>query len=147
LKRERAHQKNLKDGSTTRYVTALEFPACRIITDGCAGCYCEQGAKMTNRTKGRIISGAFLVIIMAAFHHHVIFKNNQMGREAFIVKMGDRFDKFYAHPTTWGYTLGVNFALFGGMLTMYEFVAFGITKILNKLSPNSTSTLPPVISN
>jgi hypothetical protein len=101
------------------------------------------GTEMRNETKGKIISAVVVVIVMAAIYRYLGFQNRQMGREAFLIKEGARFDRYFSHPRPWGLTLATSLVLFGGILLVYELLSIGTAKLLDELFPSATSNAPP----
>jgi hypothetical protein len=69
-----------------------------------------------------------------------------MGKEAFLAKEAERFDRDYATPRPVGfYAIGGTFLL-GSCFILYELIALGALEILNKCSKEDTSrgSPPPV---
>jgi hypothetical protein len=101
---------------------------------------------MNNNVRSRLIS-AVIVIIFAGFLGHAgALHRSQLGKEAFLAKQAERFDKFYVTPHSVGFYIFGSAIVFGGGLVVYELIALGILTILSKCSKEEASAgLPPPI--
>jgi hypothetical protein len=85
-----------------------------------------------NRLSGKIISAMVLTILLAMGVHQYAVKLRQMDRAEYLAEQGRRYDRQHAHPD---YLVVQIFAcgfLVGGTLVVYEVLAFGAFKLLNK---------------
>ena len=93
----------------------------------------------------KVLSAAFLGVLLGLHFHHTWSQERFLGRESYLVRQGQHFDRFLAVPHS---TLGT---IFGGLVAVaivvgvYELIALGISKLFgnssgpNKIPPGATS--------
>ena len=82
-----------------------------------------------------------MLAILAAFAMHVAELNEiQMGREAYLAKMAGRFDRHAAHPTSMVGIVIACLIIYGIGVVVYELIAFGIRKMLERLHPDGSNS-------
>lgn len=89
--------------------------------------------------KHRIIGGAIAVMIigfvMALAMHHDEVNRGQLGREEFLAKQGERYDKYFAKSDPFGREVIQCVIASGLFVGAYELVALGISWTLRRLDP------------
>ena len=88
---------------------------------------------MKAQIPARIITASLFGVLMAGYMHHEHFKGSQMGREEFLIKQGQRFDRHFAKPDSIVLEAFVCLVIAGFGFGTYELVALGISKALKPL--------------
>jgi hypothetical protein len=87
---------------------------------------------MKPRTISKLIAIVFSGILLGGAVHHAHVKRGQLGREDFLAKQADRFDKFYVKPPHIAVEMLVCVIMAGGAVGAYELVVFGLSKLFKK---------------
>jgi hypothetical protein len=98
---------------------------------------------MKNQVKSRIISAALLAVIFAFFIHLDALRRGRLGREVFLERQGERYDRHYAHPDSFISEIPVGIVFVGGLYGVYELLALGVFKVLKAMSPDKSGGSPP----
>ena len=91
---------------------------------------------MNNRVSGRIVSAMLLAIMMALGVHQYILKLGQTDRAAYLAGQAQSYDRLVAHPLNIIALVVVCAFVVGGAVALYELLALGAYKMLNKVSMN-----------
>jgi hypothetical protein len=87
---------------------------------------------MKPRVIGRIISAIILAVLFGLYMHHDYVVRGQMGRDVFLAKQAARFDRHFANPDPVVVQLIATVILFGIFFSVYELIAFVLSKIFEK---------------
>jgi len=90
-------------------------------------------------TIGRILTAVIIGVLFAGALHFDHLKGSKMGREEFVVRQGERFDRQFAKPEPVALELFVGVFLAGCLFGTYELVAFGIAKTLKSIGKSEDS--------
>lgn len=85
-----------------------------------------------NRISGKIISALVLTVLLAVAVHQYTAKQMQTDRAEFLAAQGRRYDRQHTHPQSLPALVFASGVLVGGAVVMYELVAFGAGKLLNR---------------
>jgi len=86
---------------------------------------------MEHRTLSRVLSAALFAVLAGAASHRFAEKQREMGKDAFLARQEQRFDRFYAEPGNgrpqyWA-------AVFtAGLFGAYELLALGIHRLIRR---------------
>jgi len=81
----------------------------------------------------RLITLGIFAFFLAAVSHFYHSKVGEQGRDAFLAHQADRFDRFYAHPSSIVLELIAVLFMLGFLFVAYEVVAFVVLKILEQI--------------
>jgi hypothetical protein len=91
---------------------------------------------MSNRVSGRIVSALLLAVMMALAVQQYILKLGQTDRAAYLSEQAQNYDQHVAHPLNIIALVVVCAFVVGGAVALYELLALGAYKMLNKISMN-----------
>lgn len=94
---------------------------------------------MKSHVIGKFLSIAVLIMLLSLAMHHYQVSNGQLGREAYLAKQAERFDKHYAKPDPLVFdVIGCMFLtlpLFG----IYEGIAWVVSRTFKGMDADSGS--------
>jgi hypothetical protein len=91
---------------------------------------------MSYRVSGRIVSALLLTVVTAMAVHQYIAKLGQTDRTAYLAEQAQNYDRLVAHPLNIIALVVVCAFVVGGAIALYELLALGAYKMLNKVSMN-----------
>jgi hypothetical protein len=95
---------------------------------------------MNHNIKSRLFSAALLVAIVCFFFHYSYFKQQHLGKEAFLENQSKEYDySDYAHQYSFSTDFYAIIVVIGGLFAVYEVLAFGFCRVLKKrISPDES---------
>jgi len=94
---------------------------------------------MNHNIKSRLFSAALLVAIVCFFFHYSYFKQQHLGKEAFLENQSKQYDySDYAHQYSFSADCFAITVVIGGLFAVYELLAFGFCRALNRMSPDES---------
>jgi hypothetical protein len=94
---------------------------------------------MKSRIIGKAVSVVIVSMLLAWVMHHYQTSRGQMGREEYLAKQAERFDKHYARPDSFMLDLMGCMFLAVPLLGAYEGMAWVISKTLKGMDEESDS--------
>jgi hypothetical protein len=91
---------------------------------------------MNNRTLSRWIAAGLMVLVLAGAVYLDQGRRGQMGREEFLAKEADRYDRFYVKPDLGRDIFGA-LLVSGTFLAIYEIVGYGTLAFLDTVRPEN----------
>jgi len=95
---------------------------------------------MNYKILSKIISAGVLGTVQGLYVHADYVHNSQLGRNAFLLKEGLRWDKYMAHPHSLAFYVIVWPIALGIFLGVYELLALIIFKLLRIINKPTTPT-------
>lgn len=94
---------------------------------------------MKSRIIGKLVSLITVCMLLAGAMHSYQTSRSQMGREEYLAKQAQRFDKHYARPDPYSFDLFGCLILAIPTFVMYEGIAWGVARTLKRIDQPGNS--------